>query len=881
MRFLYVIAGLLLRLRYRIRVTGVAPAAARGRRGVLFLPNHPGLIDPVILATVLNGAFRLRPLADENQFASPLMRWFARRAGIRLIPDPAKNGLVRRGEVDVVIEQCVAGLRAGENVLLYPSGHIYRQRYEDLGANSAVESILNALPDVRIVMIRTRGLWGSSFGRGPGGAPDIFANLRRRVRDVLLGGVFFMPRRRVTIELQEPADLPRTGGRSAINRYLEAFYNADAPPNTYVPYRHWEPGGVRTLPEPECGGVAGDLEAVPERTRHAVVEHLRKLAGRSAVRPEDTLAGDLGLDSLAAVDLCVWIESEFGFPVGSADALVTVSDVLLAACGHVVRAGWAPLKPVAPAWFRPGPADAGAMAGGDTVAAAFLRRARLAPDAVAAADQASGTRTYRDLVTAALALGPAVRRIDGEYVGIMLPASVAAVTVYLALLFSGKVPVMVNWTSGARNVAHALDLLGVRRVLTARRLLDTLAAQKFDFGDLAPRFVALEDVGRSLSRGARFAAWARGRLSWRSLDRARVAPTAAVLFTSGSESLPKAVPLSHANVLTNVRDLAGVFRVRREDRMIGMLPPFHSFGLTGTMLFPLCLGLRVVYHPNPTEGGALARVIQAYGVTLMVGTPTFLGGVTRAASDEQLRSLRLAIAGAEKCPESVYDVLARRWPHVIVLEGYGITECSPAVAINDDQAPRRQTIGRVLPSLRWVLVDPETGRRAPEGGPGMLLVRGASVFAGYLNYAGPSPFVTFEGESWYRTGDLVTVAPDGVMTFAGRLKRFVKRGGEMISLPAIEEVLARRLQRPDDDKPMLAVEGTPSDANPEIVLFTVREFSREEANRCIREAALSALHNVSAVVRVEEIPTLGTGKTDYRKLRDRVGAAAGGAGGAR
>lgn len=872
MRLLYLVAGLLLRLRYRLRVSGVADVAARGRRGILFLPNHPALIDPVILATVLNAAFRLRPLADENQFATPLMRWFAAKAGIRLIPDPAKSGLARRGDVDAAIEQCIAGLRAGENVLLYPSGHIYRQRYEDLGANSAVESILKALPDVRIVMVRTRGLWGSSFGRGPGGTPDIFANLRRRFRDVLLGGVLFVPRRRVTVELREPADLPRSGGRGPINRYLEAFYNDDAPPNTYVPYRLWERGGVRTLPEPEGNGVAGDLDAVPERTRQAVIAHLRQLTGRSAIGPEDTLAGDLGLDSLATVDLCVWIESEFGFAVGSSDVLVTVSDVLLAACGHVVRAGWAPLKPVPEGWFRPGRADTGGIPAGDTVAEVFLRRARQTPDAVAVADQAIGARTYRDLVTAAFALGPALGAMEGEHVGIMLPASAAAVTVYLAMLFAGKVPVMVNWTSGARNVAHALDLLGVRKVVTARRLLDTLAAQKFELGDLAPRFVTLEDIGGSLGRGARVAAALRARLSWGALDRARIDPTAVVLFTSGSESLPKAVPLSHANVLANIRDLAGSFRVRREDRMIGMLPPFHSFGLTGTMIYPLCAGIRTVYHPNPTEGGALARVIHAYRVSLLVGTPTFLGGIARAASDEQLGSLRLAIAGAEKCPDSLYETLGRRWPQVVVMEGYGITECSPVVAVNDDRDPRRQTIGRPLPSLMWALVDPESGRRAPAGGPGMLLVRGPSVFSGYLNYDGPSPFVAFEGESWYRTGDLVTVADDGVMTFSGRLKRFIKRGGEMISLPAIEEVLARRLQRPDDEKPMLAVEGTPSDAHPEIVLFTVRDITREEANRCIRDAGLSALHNVNAVARLDEIPVLGTGKTDYRKLRERAAA---------
>jgi len=340
-----------------------------------------------------------------------------------------------------------------------------------------------------------------------------------------------------------------------------------------------------------------------------------------------------------------------------------------------------------------------------------------------------------------------------------------------------------------------------------------------------------------------------------------------VLFTSGSESLPKAVPLTHANLLANLRDGLSALEFRGDDRIIGIFPPFHSFGLTCNMLLPLAGGVRTVYHPNPTEGTAIARIVEAYRATVIFGTPTFLRGIVRAATDEQLSSLRVAVTGAEKCPEALYEALARRFPNMTVLEGYGTSECSPVVSVNDYRAPKAGTIGKVLSSLEYAIVDAETGARVGANRQGVLLVRGTSVFHGYLNYRGETPFVEFEGKQWYRTGDMVSEDDRGVLTFRGRLKRFVKIGGEMISLPAVEAVLEPHYVTPNDKGPVIAVEATADDIRPELVLFTVKDTERETVNRQIREAGLSALYGISRVVRLQEMPVLGTGKTDYRALK--------------
>ncbi|MBS1242014.1 MAG: 2-acyl-glycerophospho-ethanolamine acyltransferase, partial [Gemmatimonadetes bacterium] len=799
------IGRLLLRLRYRIRVHNLEEVAAKGRRGVLFLPNHPALIDPIIMLTELHRLFRPESLADAAQIEWPVARWLAGIFHARPLPDPATAGPDCRDEIEKAVNGCIEDLRHGHNVLLYPAGRIYRSRLEDLGGASAAHTIAQACPGARIVLVRTRGLWGSSFSRAPGRHPHFVRTLVRGAKSLLLSGLFFAPRRRITIEFFEPANPPRRAERTDFNRYLENFYNEDAPGNLYVPYTPWERGGRRIQPETAPIAAGLDTAGVPPATREQVLARLRELTGRPSIPEDAHLARDLGLDSLARLELQVWLEREFGFTVPEGDTLGTVREVILAAAGQAVSTITEELQPIPAAWFAAGLPETGILPPAATPPAAFLAQARRQPGRVILADQTGGARTYRDILTGILALQPVLRQIPGDYLGIMLPASAGAAVLYLAALFAGKTPVMVNWTIGTRNLRELLDQLGVRSVLTAGKLVARIESQGISFDEIRDLLVLAEDLRERISLGAKLRAALGARTGARSLDRAAIPETAVVLFTSGSESRPKLVPLTQANLLANVRDVPSLFRFRPDDRAIGMLPPFHSFGLTITVLLPLCLGVPVVYHPNPTEGAMLARLIEAYRVTIMVGTPTFLNGIIRAATNEQMHTLRVVVTGAEKCPAAVYEAVERRRPGLLVLEGYGVTECAPVVAANTESDTRPGTIGRVLPSFEWAVVDVDTGRRSEPGRPGMLLVRGPCVFPGYLHGEGADPFVEFEGKRWYRTGDLVVAGPDGWLTFAGRLKRFVKVGGEMISLPAVEEVLVRHYGRPEDTEPALAV----------------------------------------------------------------------------
>jgi acyl-CoA synthetase (AMP-forming)/AMP-acid ligase II/1-acyl-sn-glycerol-3-phosphate acyltransferase/acyl carrier protein len=856
----------ILALRYRVRLEGAAIARGRGAPGILFLPNHPALIDPVIVIAHLHGKFGVRPLALEDQIEEPVISALANLLGVLRVPVLSE---LDEGSVKAVqrsIDLCIEALKQGDNVLLYPAGRLMRHRFETLGGVSAAHRIISELPDIRVVLVRTTGLWGSSFGWASGRPPRLKDGLVGHIRQVLASGLFFAPKREVQLELAEPDDLPRQAGRLELNAYLDNFYNHAAPPALYVPYSIWEKGGPRELAEPKP--TAGhSINDAPAATRQIVLAHLHEVTGIDRLNDDQELARDLGLDSLAVTDTLLWLEREFAVSVPSVEAVRTVGDMIMAACGIASAESSDVQIPGPSAGWLSNPGDARVqIPEGQSIQRVFLAQGRRNPSRVIAADLQQGSRSYRDLITAILALRAKIAALPGRYVGIMLPASVAADTVFLATLFAGKIPVMINWTAGPRVVQLGLDLVGVQKILTADLLLHRLSAQGIELAELGDRLVSLERMASTIRWTEKLSAAIRARFSWRSLERVTAADTAVVLFTSGSESAPKAVPLTHLNILTNIRDALSSFNIFECDRLLGLLPPFHSFGLTATLLLPLLAGVKVVHHPNPNEVAALGKIIETYRVTILLSTPTFISNIVRGNAGSDLTSLRLCVTGAEKCSREIYESVKNSCPQAVILEGYGITECSPIVSVMREDDVQPGTIGKPLPSVKALVIDIDSHLPAPPGRTGMLLLRGPSIFGGYLNYSGPSPFETFEGATWYRTGDLVKADEQNRLTFMGRLKRFAKIGGEMISLPAIEEVLTRTYAQPDDKGPCLAVLPTPDEAHPELVLFTIRPLDRAQVNKTIQEAGLSGLHNIRIVRQIDQIPLLGTGKADYRTL---------------
>jgi acyl-CoA synthetase (AMP-forming)/AMP-acid ligase II/1-acyl-sn-glycerol-3-phosphate acyltransferase/acyl carrier protein len=871
MNILVSLLQLILGLRYRIQVNGLDSIKKNDSRGILFIPNHPALIDPPIVFSSLFSRFRIRPLADENQVNIPIFRSLMKKIGCVTIPDMTLQGRHAKDGVMQAMTEVIDGLKGGDQFLFYPSGRVYRNQYESLRGNSGVAQILREVPDVRVVLVRTTGLWGSSFSRASGTKPSVFKDLGQKIWAVLSGFIFFMPKRDVAIELCEVDDLPGADDRLALNQYLEHFYNSNAPGNSHIPYFWWHGTHPQSRPEPIAHVNRGDVASISGETRSQIIEKISDLSGNSSFQDTDTLASDVGMDSLAVAELGVWVGQEFGHIVEDIEALNSVNDVFLAASGQLVSTRSDHDISAPQNWHQPEDSTLLLCADKACITGMFLAQALKNPSLPIMADLIGGVKRYRDILTGIFALVPVFKRMKETNIGLMLPAGVTCTIAYYSLLFAGKTPVMVNWTMGESNLNYCLEKVGVTQVVTAKALLTKLAVQGFKTEANPFSWLCLEDVGRDLSLREKLTAKVKSHTSISTLARARVQDVAAILFTSGSEARPKAVPLTHHNFIANVADVNNILGIRRDDVLVGMLPPFHSLGLTGTVILPMSLGMQVVYHANPTEAATLAKLIEEYKVTVLLGTPTFLSTILRSAEMDQLSSLRLAFTGAEKCPAHLYKAMAKRYPNTTLCEGYGVTECAPLISVNHPENPVAESIGKVLDSMEYVLVAPEAKDVAVAvGHTGMLLVRGKNVFTGYLHHEGNQPFINFADKQWYETGDLVREDEQGVLHFAGRLKRFIKLGGEMISLPAIESVLLGNLQFPEQDGVALAVEATSNDEAPELVLFMVFDTDRHHVNQAIREGGLSPLHNIRRVILVDEIPVLGTGKTDYQSLKKMI-----------
>ncbi|WP_136798864.1 MFS transporter [Desulfosediminicola ganghwensis] len=875
-------------LRYKITVQGreeLVKAAEHGgdrpQPGTIFLPNHPALIDPVIVMSILHDRFAPRPLSDEAQLRKPLTKHAMRFIDPIALPDIKTNGRGSREAVHQAINEVVASLKRGENVLFYPAGRLNRGPLEDLGANSGLEFILRNVPGVQVVLVRTTGLWGSSFSRASGKSPALVKHLKRYLTALLANGLFFGPKREVRVEFRRDDLVQELGERNSINRYLEEFYNETPQANISVPYFWWQGTKQVELPEEIKNTAEQDLAAVPVSLQQQVKAKVAELAGVEidALGPNLRLANDLGLDSLTIMEIATWLESEFGTRIDDLAVLDSVEDCIMAAAGQLYHSEAVQHEPPPKKWFKED-AEILKVSGAQTLTGAFLDKALANPGKVILADRIAGVKTYRDILTAVFILQPVLKELKGQRVGVMLPASVSSSIVYLALLFAGKTPVMFNWTSGRVNMQHGIEETGVNYILSATPLCSRLEEQGLDLATLPVKWLQLDQVLPNLGKKAKLLGVAKSYLLplfAGKLRRAEVGENAAILFTSGSESRPKSVPLSHENILTNLRDLSGVLELTGEHKLLGMLPPFHSLGLVGNIVLPLTMGIRTVYHANPTEPVIMADIIDQYKVSLALSTPTFLNGILQAGEPAQLESLRLAFTGAEKCPEHVRRNLYEMVPEAELCEGYGITECSPLVSLNLPGESQAGTIGRVLPSVEFAVVDEAQTREVEPGERGQLLVKGPSIFNGYLNNDNLKGFCEFDNSIWYQTGDFVSVNEDGHLVFKGRKKRFVKLAGEMISLPAIETTLFEMITAIDEldgllenSGPRLAVEATTGDGHPEIVLFTTVGLKRQKVNAYLKQQGFSALHNIRRLIEIDEIPVLGTGKTDYTRLRSSL-----------
>ncbi|MBI2498568.1 MAG: AMP-binding protein [Opitutae bacterium] len=499
------------------------------------------------------------------------------------------------------------------------------------------------------------------------------------------------------------------------------------------------------------------------------------------------------------------------------------------------------------------------------------------PGRIAFEDITFTVLSYRRLLVGADVLAAEWRRrlgpAPGERVGVLLPNVNAQPVTLLSLWAARKVPAMLNYSTGSPVMLQCAQLAGLKHIITSRVFL---AKARLDLAPLEAAgigLIHLEDVGPGISALAKFAALARQTFAIGAGLRnvpLQAKDTAVILFTSGSEGTPKGVALSHRNLLANLRQAIAVIDLTDDDRFFNALPLFHSFGLLGGMLFPLVRGCYTFLYPTPLHYRIVPTLVYDRACTVLLGTNTFLNGYARKAHAYDFNSVRYLFAGAEKVQTATLDTWARRFG-VRILEGYGATECSPMISLNTRMEPCVGSAGRLVPGLEYKL-EPVEG--VAEGG--RLFVRGPNVMQGYLN---PEPNAAFHAlGGWYDTGDIVAVDADGFLHILGRLKRFAKVSGEMVSLTAVEDALAGAFPQ-FGLRCAVAVVARP-DANKGEKLIAVTNEPKLQLADVRAAVAAKGLGNLCApreILVVPRIPKLGTGKTDHRELEKLIAAPAGNA----
>jgi acyl-[acyl-carrier-protein]-phospholipid O-acyltransferase/long-chain-fatty-acid--[acyl-carrier-protein] ligase len=512
----------------------------------------------------------------------------------------------------------------------------------------------------------------------------------------------------------------------------------------------------------------------------------------------------------------------------------------------------------------------------------FLRQCRRKLRTSKIADSTGSDLTGGVALLRTLAVRSMLRRDvlvpDERFVGLLLPPSVFGVLTNVAVTLDRRVAVNLNFTASAKVMNSCIAQCGIKHIVTSRKVM-----QKLDV-KLDAELVYLEDfkdratfLDKALAAVHAFVTPVVMLERMLGLTSVKPDDLLTVVFTSGSTGEPKGVMLSHENVGSNVDAIDAIVQLSPNDVLLGAIPLFHSLGYTTTMWTVLALDLKGAYHFSPLEAHEIGRLARKHQATIIITAPTFLRSYLRRCEPEDLKSLEVAVAGAEKLPTDLCDAFEKKYG-VRPVEGYGATELSPLVSVNvpaarapktDRVIAKEGTVGRPIPKVTVEVRDPETGKKLDTGTAGLLWVTGPNVMQGYLNHPEMTAKVVRDG--WYNTGDMAVIDSDGFITITGRESRFSKLGGEMVPHLRIEEELERAIGAPGE-KVVVAVTAVPDARKGERLVVLHTKLDKKPAE-LTKELAQQGLPNLwipgnDSFFEVDEIPVLGTGKVDLKRLRD-------------
>jgi acyl-[acyl-carrier-protein]-phospholipid O-acyltransferase / long-chain-fatty-acid--[acyl-carrier-protein] ligase len=474
--------------------------------------------------------------------------------------------------------------------------------------------------------------------------------------------------------------------------------------------------------------------------------------------------------------------------------------------------------------------------------------------------------TYGKALTGAFVLGRYLSRFEDKNIGLLLPNLTATALVFIGLQLFRKVPAFLNYSSGPTALTHAMELADLKVIITSRKFMETIKLNYAVFE--GKQLVFVDDIKSEIGVGDKLLGLWRSRFpgSFSQAGPDEHKETAVILYTSGSEGVPKGVCLSHENIISNIYQALSKMDVRETDYFLNALPMFHSFGLTIGTILPLFAGAKAFLYVSPLHYRVIPEIAYDQGCTILMGTNTFLNGFSKKAHPYDFHTMRYIFCGAEPLSDTVFDRYAKIFG-IRVMSGYGATECSPVISINNALEHEYGTVGRPLPGIEYKLI-PVEGIDNKDGNAGRLYVKGKNVMKGYLKNEQSNRKYLIEDQGWYDTGDIVEVTEDGFLKIVGRLKRFSKISGEMVSLIAIEEALIREF---GDRKDVAVIAVADEKKGEKLILITNNQrIELKTARERLKARGFSDLVCPKDIRYIKEIPKLGTGKVDYVKLKELI-----------
>ena len=474
--------------------------------------------------------------------------------------------------------------------------------------------------------------------------------------------------------------------------------------------------------------------------------------------------------------------------------------------------------------------------------------------------------SFGNVLRGALALGRLVSKItsEGDVVGVLMPNASPTVMLLFGMFGVKRVPAMINYTSGVDGMQSAVRTAQIKTIISSKVFLEKakLTEKVAQLKDV--KVVLLEDLRPQFGLGDKLwlMLWAL-RFPRRVVADVKPEDPAVILFTSGSEGKPKGVVLSHRAIVSNIAQVKAVYEFSNRDKFLAALPLFHSFGLTVGALVPLTTGARVFLYPSPLHYRMIPEMAYDQDCTVIFGTSTFLAKYAKMAHEYDFYTMRYVLSGAEKLSEAVRKEYIDKFG-IRIMEGYGVTECSPVIAVNTPLFSRPGTVGRIMPMMEYEVTPVE----GIEHG-GMLHVRGPNLMSGYLMHDAPGklqpPVSSVKGPGWYETGDIVEIDSDGFVKIVGRVKRFAKVAGEMVSLEVVEQMATTASPKRAHAATTVA---DPKRGETILLYSEDKELERAQLLAAARQAGMPEVAVPRSVKHVDKLPRLGSGKVDYVGLKE-------------